>query len=280
MLSFLHLPAEIRFEIYRYLLVRDKPARLSWPHKRWLVNAGRQPAILRCCRLIHDEALIVLYGENQIDLGPNLQDLLPLRAQQAIKRLTLEDQDKHVQSNDWKVALPGLSILKSHFLALKQLTVQGYNCMHPKLLAALAQRLAWTFARMAAEGRSVPRFTIQGTVIKRHDPNMWWLVPKIDLRSRQGLEALYISLLDDRLESLILDVDIDDESLKTLQSLRFAESRFDEAVNVDPPQHFGDSDRSFQKFGLAWRRGGSSEPIHEQSSHLNAHPAIDLEAGD
>lgn len=59
----LRLPLELRLKIYRLLLLSDQTVRM-----KWLSNNPRPtclfPAVLRTCRLIHDEAMGVLYGEN------------------------------------------------------------------------------------------------------------------------------------------------------------------------------------------------------------------------
>ena len=62
----LRLPPELRLRIYRLLLLSDQTVRMTWrqddescPRPNCLF-----PAILRTCRVIHNEAIDVLYGEN------------------------------------------------------------------------------------------------------------------------------------------------------------------------------------------------------------------------
>lgn len=72
--SFLGLPAEVRNMIYRLLLVADKPlgseagnevGRLAWAE---FGEYHLQPAILRTCRQVHQEAMLILNGENTIGI--------------------------------------------------------------------------------------------------------------------------------------------------------------------------------------------------------------------
>ena len=57
--GFLDLPAEIRNEIYRMILVA--PTRLNFAAP---VNFGRSAALLRTCRQVHGESRSILYSEN------------------------------------------------------------------------------------------------------------------------------------------------------------------------------------------------------------------------
>lgn len=74
--SLLGLPAEVRNMIYRLLLVADKPlgneagnefgfSRPQWAKFR---EYHLQPAILRTCRQVHQEARPILFGENTIGI--------------------------------------------------------------------------------------------------------------------------------------------------------------------------------------------------------------------
>ena len=57
--SFMTLPPEVRVKIYRSLLRFD-----SWICMRRGQVDNLHPAILATCRLIHNEAIVVLYEEN------------------------------------------------------------------------------------------------------------------------------------------------------------------------------------------------------------------------
>ena len=64
---FLKLPVEIRLQIYRLLLVRHYVA--PWNGRSYDFPPRRYAKILRVCRLMHHEAIPVLYGENKFDMG-------------------------------------------------------------------------------------------------------------------------------------------------------------------------------------------------------------------
>lgn len=59
----LRLPPELRLKVYLLLLLSDQTVRMKWlsnnPRPNYLF-----PAVLRTCRLIYDEAMGALYGEN------------------------------------------------------------------------------------------------------------------------------------------------------------------------------------------------------------------------
>lgn len=63
---FLHLPPEIRLEVYRYLLLSKHTIRMTRQLDYHFVFRPNFvfPAILRTCKLIHSEAMTILYGEN------------------------------------------------------------------------------------------------------------------------------------------------------------------------------------------------------------------------
>ena len=64
--SILRLPPELRLQIYRLLLLSDRTVRMVWRQDDEAIPLPNClfPAILRTCRLIHNEAISVLYGEN------------------------------------------------------------------------------------------------------------------------------------------------------------------------------------------------------------------------
>lgn len=75
--TFLRLPAEVRLQIYRLLLVTPDPIRYlicSRTHNllrradhgsRASIRHGLFPSILECCRLTHSEGTAFIYGENK-----------------------------------------------------------------------------------------------------------------------------------------------------------------------------------------------------------------------
>jgi hypothetical protein len=58
------LPAELRNEIYRAVLVASKPLEFSEPD-----NFSRSSALLRTCHQIHEEGRSILYSENHFRLA-------------------------------------------------------------------------------------------------------------------------------------------------------------------------------------------------------------------
>lgn len=77
--SFLRFPAEVRLQIYGYLLISHQPIqynicpiklRLVAPEQRrrpW-IRHGIFPSILECCRRINAEGSTVLYGKNTFEI--------------------------------------------------------------------------------------------------------------------------------------------------------------------------------------------------------------------
>lgn len=65
--GYIETPVEVRLEIYRYLLVADKPIEVlrGWSEFRRRQNLDLHPALLYSCRQTHDEATEVLYSENR-----------------------------------------------------------------------------------------------------------------------------------------------------------------------------------------------------------------------
>ena len=64
-LGLLFLPAELRVEIFRHLLRHDRCISTSWLSTPLEPN----PAILNTCKLIRQEALEVMYGENTFSVS-------------------------------------------------------------------------------------------------------------------------------------------------------------------------------------------------------------------
>ncbi|OLN86917.1 hypothetical protein CCHL11_04638 [Colletotrichum chlorophyti] len=64
--SLLGLPVEVRENIYKHILVSEKPiqVRQGWSAVHPRAHPGLRTAILRVCRLVRNEAINVLYGEN------------------------------------------------------------------------------------------------------------------------------------------------------------------------------------------------------------------------
>ena len=63
-ITFLHLPLEIRQEIYMLALVFDKPLEVSGRPRRKLVN--RRLGLMRANRQIAQETAPLFYGNNKI----------------------------------------------------------------------------------------------------------------------------------------------------------------------------------------------------------------------
>lgn len=64
-IGLLSLPAELRLQIYRQLLLHDYPISTEWP----IAGYERFPAILSICTLVRREAFQVMYGENFFEIG-------------------------------------------------------------------------------------------------------------------------------------------------------------------------------------------------------------------
>ncbi|KAF3062679.1 hypothetical protein CFAM422_010636 [Trichoderma lentiforme] len=64
--NFMGIPREIRMEIYRHLLTAAKPIPVhgGWKQVYWTKDLQISTAILRACKIVHEEASVVLYGAN------------------------------------------------------------------------------------------------------------------------------------------------------------------------------------------------------------------------
>ncbi|PTB52889.1 hypothetical protein M431DRAFT_147512, partial [Trichoderma harzianum CBS 226.95] len=64
--TFMGIPREIRMEIYRHLLTTAKPIPVhgGWKQVYWTKDLQISTAILRACKIVHEEASVVLYGAN------------------------------------------------------------------------------------------------------------------------------------------------------------------------------------------------------------------------
>lgn len=101
--SFMDLPAEVRNMIYRLLLVRDQTlgsediaheiAELEWAQFR---GYHLQPAILRVCRQLHQEASAILNGENTFGIQ------IYGREFQINSRYTSESDFEADSSDEWE----------------------------------------------------------------------------------------------------------------------------------------------------------------------------------
>jgi len=66
--SFMDLPRELRDRIYRLAMVGKEPVDFENP-----INFSRSAALLRTCKIIHEEATEVLYGENSFNFARSRQ---------------------------------------------------------------------------------------------------------------------------------------------------------------------------------------------------------------
>ncbi|EHK50646.1 hypothetical protein TRIATDRAFT_52857 [Trichoderma atroviride IMI 206040] len=64
--TFMGIPREIRMKIYRHLLLSEKPITVhgGWKQVHRNNQLSLPMSILRTCQAVHDEACVVLYGEN------------------------------------------------------------------------------------------------------------------------------------------------------------------------------------------------------------------------
>lgn len=64
--TFMGIPREIRMKIYRHLVLSDKPITVhgEWRQVHRSNHLSLPMSILRTCKVVHDEACVVLYGEN------------------------------------------------------------------------------------------------------------------------------------------------------------------------------------------------------------------------
>jgi hypothetical protein len=64
--TFMGIPREIRMKIYRYLLLNEKPITVhgKWKQVHRSNSLSLPTGILSTCKIVHDEACVVLYGEN------------------------------------------------------------------------------------------------------------------------------------------------------------------------------------------------------------------------
>lgn len=89
--TFMGIPREIRMMIYRHLLVNKKPITVhgGWKQVRRSNWLSLSTSILSTCKIVHDEACVVLYGENVFLYL--LRD--PIFSQQAILNLATDDDE-------------------------------------------------------------------------------------------------------------------------------------------------------------------------------------------
>jgi hypothetical protein len=87
--TFMGIPTEIRMEIYRYLLLTKRAIAVhgGWKQVYRNNNVNLSTGILRVCKIVHEEACIVLYGENEFLY--RLRD--PIFSQQGIISLATDD---------------------------------------------------------------------------------------------------------------------------------------------------------------------------------------------
>ncbi|KAL6910920.1 hypothetical protein GGI43DRAFT_391485 [Trichoderma evansii] len=89
--NFMGIPREIRMKIYRHLLVNKKPITVhgGWKQVHRSNKLNLSTSILSTCKIVHDEACVVLYGENVF--AYLLRD--PVYSQQAILNLATDDDE-------------------------------------------------------------------------------------------------------------------------------------------------------------------------------------------
>lgn len=89
--TFMGIPREIRMEIYRHLLLSEKPVTVhgEWKQVHRSNQLSLPMSILRTCQAVHDEACVVLYGENVFVYL--LRD--PIYSQRAILDLATNDDE-------------------------------------------------------------------------------------------------------------------------------------------------------------------------------------------
>ncbi|PTB41988.1 uncharacterized protein TrAFT101_008911 [Trichoderma asperellum] len=89
--TFMGIPREIRMKIYHHLLVNKKPITVhgEWKQVRRSNSLRLSTGILSVCKIVHEEACVVLYGENVFLYL--LRD--PIYSQQAILSLATHDGD-------------------------------------------------------------------------------------------------------------------------------------------------------------------------------------------
>lgn len=150
------LPVEIRLNIYNHLLTaryRHHPAHPTWAHdyehefkKRIRFDNDRpqfttnylEPAILRTCRQISQEALSVLYGKNMFDLEP--RDLLNRfhcagsANIRMVRSLTIPGIERHNLLKPLPEHLRMLRVLADKATGLRHLEVRWYAAPRYKQL--------------------------------------------------------------------------------------------------------------------------------------------------
>ncbi|KAK3723664.1 hypothetical protein LTR37_001545 [Vermiconidia calcicola] len=80
-LHLLGLPAELRNQIYRYLLLPPGPGRVQIDGSR-----SHQPGLLRVCRMIHREGISIYYTDNAFTLVVQDFNVLPVQPFYELKR--------------------------------------------------------------------------------------------------------------------------------------------------------------------------------------------------
>lgn len=89
--TFMGIPREIRMQIYRHLLLNEKEITVheGWKQVHRNNRLSLPMGILRTCKVVHDEACVVLYGENVFVYL--LRD--PIYSQRAILDLATNDDE-------------------------------------------------------------------------------------------------------------------------------------------------------------------------------------------
>ncbi|KAM0257422.1 hypothetical protein ACHAQJ_004368 [Trichoderma viride] len=87
--TFMGIPREIRLKIYRYLLLTKKAIAVhgGWKQVYRNNNLSLSTGILGACKIVHEEACVILYGENVFLY--RLRD--PIFSQEGILRLATDD---------------------------------------------------------------------------------------------------------------------------------------------------------------------------------------------
>lgn len=149
----LRLPPELRLQIYRLLLLSDQTVRMTWCHAIPRPNC-LFPTILRTCRLIHNEAMSVLYGENVFRAhrinDANINAASIIRAKFLIGRLSSEDGERDAST------LP--SFIENH-PSLEHLVLEfDYNLLEDSELRDYIRRMLF---RSRYSSRLVVRSDVQ-----------------------------------------------------------------------------------------------------------------------
>ncbi|KAL9111969.1 MAG: hypothetical protein Q9227_003589 [Pyrenula ochraceoflavens] len=136
--SFLTLPPEVRLEIYRYLLVLrsgDICVGTNDTHDRIRAHGRQHTAILQTCRLIREEALSILWGENCVNIDDEWDFSLKVHYW-AITDLTL-DFDITTKTSG-SLDFPILRKLTVELTALRHLEFEVTTDLEPRSAAFVA----------------------------------------------------------------------------------------------------------------------------------------------